>query len=156
MSHEVAPLSDAVFWDLIGLLDWDRTGDDDAVVEPVVAALTRASEAEIVGFEAAMAEKLFRLDRRDLAGAFGGGSLASDYFSPDAFLYARCVVVANGPELFEAVLAAPTRMPKDMEFEALLSIAARAWERKTGAPDKVFDVPFDYETGANEAAWAGA
>lgn len=36
------------FWELIHLLDWNKTGDDDAVVEPLVAALTAGQFAKFL------------------------------------------------------------------------------------------------------------
>ncbi len=60
-----------------------------------------------------------------------------EHFSVDSFLYTRCAVVANGPDLDDSVEADPTQMPKDCEFEAVLSVAPSAYERKTG-------MAFDY------------
>lgn len=36
-------LSEQDFWDLIALLDWPKEGNDEAVIEPVVAALSASS-----------------------------------------------------------------------------------------------------------------
>jgi hypothetical protein len=74
-----------------------------------------------------------------------------EYYSFDG-LYARCVVVANGRELYEAVLKEPREMPQDMEFEYLLSVAESAFERKT---DEEFNFTprVSYETGMNQAGW---
>ncbi|MEE1672476.1 hypothetical protein SNR37_001805 [Agarivorans aestuarii] len=33
-------MTEAVFWTLLSLLSWDKTGDDIAVIEPVVSALS--------------------------------------------------------------------------------------------------------------------
>jgi hypothetical protein len=62
-------------------------------------------------------------------------------------------VVANGHEFYESVLADPTKMPQEMEFEALLSLPGSAFERKTGQPyDHV--PPVSYESFQNAAGWA--
>ena len=76
----------------------------------------------------------------------------NDHFSVDWFLYARCVVVANGRTFFAQVLSHPEKFPKDMEFEALLAIAAQAYERETG---REFDhiASTSYETYSNRAGW---
>jgi hypothetical protein len=50
------------FWLLIALLDWDMSGDDEAVVEPAVAALSQRSIEDIEAFEGLLAEKLHALD----------------------------------------------------------------------------------------------
>jgi hypothetical protein len=57
-------------------------------------------------------------------------------------VYARCVVVANGSDFYEAVFGDLTKMPKDMEFESLLGLASSAYELKTGEQ-------FEYSTGCN-------
>ncbi len=143
------------FWELIGKLDWDETGLDDAVIEPVVEALSRKDVAEIYAFEEILAQKLHALDTRAHAREIGDEAYINDdeYFSEDGFLYSRCVIVANGEELFNHVLQNPAAFPKDMEFEAILGIAEAAYERKTG---ELWDyVPTtDYETYANETGWA--
>ena len=75
-----------------------------------------------------------------------------EHFSVDWFLYVRCVVVANGPAVFASVTSDPAEMPKDCEFEALLSVARMAYERKTaGEFDYVPQV--SYETFSNKAGW---
>ena len=40
-------MTEAEFWVLVGMLDWEKTGDDDAVVESVGAALARRSAQDI-------------------------------------------------------------------------------------------------------------
>lgn len=146
-------MTEAVFWSLISLLNWSQAGDDEAVVAPVVKELSEMEVSEIYSFEDILAAKLFALDTRAHAQEIGEAAYREgEYFSVDEFLYARCVVVANGREFYESVLATPDRFPKDMEFEALLGIAAAAFELKTqGEFDHVSDV--SYETFSNEAGW---
>src|SRR5262249_52997471 len=73
-------------------------------------------------------------------------------FSADGFLYSRCVVVANGKVVYQRILADPSQMPKDMEFEALLSMAWKAFEKKTGKEyDRLTRVSF--ETFSNKVGW---
>jgi hypothetical protein len=62
------------------------------------------------------------------------------------------VVVANGQDYYALVLVDPKQMPKDMEFEALLSVAREAYERKTGR-DWDYVSPVSYETFNNAAGW---
>jgi hypothetical protein len=74
--------------------------------------------------------------------------------SVDGFLYARCVVVANGSAFYEAVLRDPAKMPKDMEFEALVSVAAVAYARRTEREDDELDSgEVSFETFSNHAGW---
>ncbi|MCL2309572.1 MAG: DUF4240 domain-containing protein [Proteobacteria bacterium] len=146
-------MSEDVFWRLIALFNWKKTGDDDAVIEPAIKALAQMSEEGIQEFEDLLAEKLYALDTEAHAKEIGDNAfLPGKYFSPDWFLYVRCCVVANGREFYEKVLAQPAKMPKDMEFEAILYLASSAFERKTG---RGFDrsSPVSYETFSNAAGW---
>jgi hypothetical protein len=150
-------VDDTAFWGLIGRLDWSREGDDRRVVEPVVAALAALPGAGIAAFARILAERLHALDGR--AWARESGDLVwwgePDRLSVDAFLYARCCVVANGRAYYESVLADPERMPKDMEFEVLLSVAPAAFERRTGRPDdgELDTAGLSYETFSSLEGW---
>jgi hypothetical protein len=149
-------MDDATFWGLIELLDWSAEGDDDKVVEPLVKRLSNLPDREIAGFADQLARKLFALDGRAWA-RHSGGTIwwgDGDKLSADAFLYARLAVVANGQALYEEVLADPTRMPKDTEFEPLLYVASSAYERKTGLDDDgSLDSAVSFETFSNEDGW---
>lgn len=144
------------FWQIISLLAWDHTGDDNAVLAPAVAALAAYSEQGIFQFENILAEKLYRLDgvsyARNLA---PNDAFKSDeeFFSVDTFLYVRCCVVANGRSLYERVLRDPTRMPKDMDFEPLLYLAENAYKLKTGGKEFPHRTPVSYETFSNRDQW---
>ncbi|MBK6694307.1 MAG: DUF4240 domain-containing protein [Myxococcales bacterium] len=147
-------MSETVFWRIIKLFNWKKTGDDDAVLEPALVALAQMPVENIEKFEAILAEKLFALDTEAHARNTGEDAYVDDvpYFSVDTFLYARCVVVANGEEFFRKVLADPTAMPKDMEFESLLYLSGSAYARKTGSEFE-YHPPADYETFSNKAGW---
>lgn len=147
-------MDDRSFWQLTSRLDWNHTGDDALVIEPVVDALAEMDRSEIRAFQEILAKKLFALDGR--AWAREAGSMIwwgePDSLSQDSFLYARCVVVANGRAFYEAVLANPSKMPKNMEFESLIYIAPRAEERKQGATGGI-DTEVSFETFSNRAGW---
>ena len=147
-------MKEATFWLIISLLNWSAAGNDDAVIEPAVAKLSKMSEAQIISFSELLAEKLFALDTLRHAKEIGEDAYINDemYFSVDLFLYARCVVVANGKELYEQVLTNPQAFPKDLEFEALLYIASKAYERKTGKKLD-YQTKLSYETYANKDGW---
>ncbi len=145
-----------VLWRIISLFNWKKLGDDDAVIGPAVKALAQMSAKDIVRFEDILGEKLYALDTEAIAREIGEEAFQpGKYFSVDWFLYSRCVVVANGRDIFESIIAEPTQMPKDCEFEALLSVAREAYERKTGDE---FDhsSPFCYETYSNRSGWKDA
>lgn len=147
-------MSEDAFWRIIGLLNWKKLGDDDAVIRPAVIALSQMSVEDIQRFEDLMAEKLFALDTAAHAREIGAGAYEDErkHFSVDEFLYARCVVVANGRDAFATILADPKQMPKDCEFEVLLTVAAEAFAKKTG---EEFDYhsPISYETFSNRDGW---
>ncbi len=150
-------MTEANFWGLIAQLDWAHTGEDDAVLAPVIQSLSTGPVADIEAFETILAEKLFALDTERHARHIGEYAYTDpdEPFDVDWFLYARCCVVANGRKFYEAVLANPENMPKNIEFEALLRVARRAHELKTGA-EFDFVPPLSYETFSNKAGWAAA
>lgn len=147
-------MNDPEFWDLIGKLDWKQAGDDEAVCLPVVEALAAKPVSSIEAFEETLAQKLHALDTEAHAREIGDEAYTGlhDHFSVDWFLYVRCCVVANGKRTFETVLKNPKRMPKGMEFEALLQVAAEAYQAKTGE-DFAFIPSVSYETFSNKAGW---
>ena len=149
-------ISERESWGIIGMLDWEKENST-AILEPAVARLSQFSEAKIAAFEDWLSEKLYRLDGQKYAehtgsNAFKGNDQA---FSVDGFLYARCMATARGRETYEQILAEPEKMVKDETFEPLLSLASRAYKRKTGED---FDhLPaFIYETFANAEGWGGS
>lgn len=61
--------------------------------------------------------------------------------------------MANGQAAFNAILANPTLMPKELTFEPILTLAAKAFELKMDKPFNYFHTT-NYETYANEKGWA--
>ena len=149
-------MDENTFWKTISQFDWDKTGDDDVVLEPAVESLAAMEADDIHRFADIVAEKLHALDTREHCRACYAGELdpddGDDYISADDFLYSRCVVVANGREFFSDVIANPTKMPKNMEFEALLRLAQTAFERKTGESFEHV-TPVSYESFQNLEGW---
>lgn len=148
-----APLSEQYFWEIIAMLDWGQEGNDDSVVEPVIAHLSAGPVRHIFEFADLLSEKLYALDGQKYAENIGEDAWSPErYFSVDNFLYARCCAIANGKEMYEQVLRNPALMPKDCTFEALLYVPSAAYERKT-------DRPYDYapafpiETYSNKEGW---
>lgn len=150
-------MNEDTFWDIIARFDWEQTGDDDAVLEPAVRALASLEAEAILAFDDILSAKLHALDTREHARACYAGELdpddGDDYISADDFLYARCVVVANGRDVYASVLADPSQMPQEMEFESLLSLPSTAYERKTGN-DYEHVTPVSCESFQNLAGWA--
>lgn len=142
------------FWKVIAMLDWSHEDeDDDAVLAPAVAYLSNLEPAAIYLFQDMLAKKLYQLDKRVYAENTGEDAYHPGRpFSSDNFLYARACVVANGRDFYEKVLADPTQMPKDLTFEALLSLAGKAFRKKTGEEFDYFPTTM-YETFSNPEGW---
>jgi hypothetical protein len=149
-------MGEALFWDLVAMLDWTFEGDDEEVVEPLVQALTAMPMGEIADFQERLAQALHSLDGRAWARESGESVWwgEPDRLSEDGFLYARCAVVANGREFYEAVLQDPKQMPKEIEYESLLYVAPRAYGRQPGSEDD--ELPgtlVSFETFSNRDGW---
>lgn len=142
------------FWTHIEQIDRDalNDGDEDAAIAPLEGRLSKLSPAELEDFEDHLSQCLFAIDGRAYAKESGesGGS-------DDAFLYARCFVVAQGRQHYDAVLKDPSRMPKTLDgwCEALLYPHRRAWANTTGIDESEwsYDASVSYETGSNEQLW---
>ena len=147
-------MDENAFWELIEKISW-RAGDEEEAVEPVVEALAKLPVESIYRFEDIMAEKLHALDGEAFAREIGEYAYQGpdEHFSVDLFLYARCMAVAKGRAFYEGVLRDPSGMPKDEELEALLSIAAEAYELKTDGDEFTHDAATDYETYSNAKGW---
>ena len=147
-------LTEQRFWEIISLFDWSDVEDDDRVIEPAINTLVASPIHYIYLFADMLAEKLFSLDAKQYAENIGDDAYSSNkYFSVDNFLYARCCVIANGQEAYKTVLKNPTLMPKNLTFEALLSLASKAYFRKTGKQfDYVATTPI--ETYSNKMGWS--
>lgn len=144
-------LSDAQFWQIIDLLDWSKENCTE-ILAPAVAALSKMQVVCIYLFKDKLAEKLHALDTKAHAKTY----LEQDedgYFSADYFLYTRCAVVAEGKTYYEKTLKAPSKMPHDIDFEYLLSLANEAYTLKTGKEFN-YTPTLNYETHQNSKSWA--
>ncbi len=150
-------LTEDGFWDLIAMLDWSQAGKDDAVIEPVVAALANGPLRHVYDFKDILSQKLYLLDTEAHARNIGEESFhdgASD-FSQDGFLFARCCAVANGKTAYETAKKDPTQMPKDLQFAALLRIPNEAHRRMKGTALRYVSA-YSVETFSNRKGWENA
>ena len=141
------------FWKTMELCNWDKEGDDELVLMPVINFLASKEDADIFKFEDLMAELLFALDTKVLAKQCEN---VSGYFSDDEFLYSRCVALINGEDFYEKALLGKRKDIWDMEFESLLYVPMIAWACKHQKDEEEYPhtPPFDYETGSNKDAWS--
>jgi hypothetical protein len=155
--HPKRMMAESDFWAVIGLLDWSKTGNDEAVIAPAINALAKQSKPSIRGFSERLAYCLYCLDTSEHARNIGSESYVDDqtHFSEDWFLYVRCAALANGKDFYEKARTNPQSMPKDLEFEALLSVSSAAWEAKTG-DDFDYETGCSYESFSNLAGWSNS
>lgn len=132
-------------------LNWDKQGDDEAVLEPLIALLAEWGDDLIFAFEDRMAQILYSLDTRRIANNVYKG----EHFSADDFLYTRCVVLVNGKQYYNDIKRGVRRLGADLEFEAILYAPVCAWARcHLRAPEAYPHVPpVSYETMSNREAW---
>ena len=126
---EVPVLSKDLFWEIIDSFDWSQKTAH-AVLTKGVEKLANQETVFIYLFADALHEKLSQLNTKAHAVALSDGQKGK--FSADDFLYARCGVIAEGQDYFEKVMKAPSKMPSDIIFEALLSLPSAAYKLKTG------------------------
>ena len=140
------------FFDLCNdVCDWDKSGDDELVVKPLVEYLSKLPDEDIFAFEDIMAELLYELDTKQNYET----ALKYDTHNDDTFLYSRCIALVNGKNYFEKVKNGKIKDLWNMEFEALLNVARDAWEKKHGKSSSEFPhiSPVSYETGSNKEGW---
>lgn len=149
-SHGEGLFSEKQFWDLIEQFDWKQKERED-IVQPAINALSAMPISAIYLFEDFLSEKLFHLDTRQHAEAYLKQQ-DDDYFSVDDFLYVRCAVVAEGQAYYEEVEKNPSALDANIDFEHILSIAAKAYTIKTGREFE-YSPLYNYETRSNTDKW---
>lgn len=152
---EYKPMDEEVFWQIISSFNWKKTGDDDAVLRPALKKLVSMTVEDIKQFAEILASKLYELDGLVYASNIGPDSYKgeNEFFSTDYFLYVRCCVVANGKDFFNHVLANPTSMPKEIDFEALLYLADEAYNKKLKTEGEFIETKLSFETFSNTEKW---
>ena len=140
------------FFELImDVCDWEKSGDDDMVIAPLVNYLSSYSDEEIFAFDDIMAELLYDLDTKK---SFKRACKYYDH-SDDSFLYSRCAALVNGEECYKKVKAGKNNKIWTMEFEAILSVPMLSWSKKNNKDPE--DYPHltakSIETGSNADEW---
>ena len=140
------------FFELImDVCDWDKSGDDDAVIAPLINFLSGLSDDEIYSFDDIMADLLYELDTKK------NFKTACKYYdhSDDSFLYSRCCALINGEEYYEKVRAGKNKKIWTMEFEAILSVPMLSWGKKYNKSCEDYShLPAkSVETGSNSDGW---
>ncbi|MBB1157207.1 MULTISPECIES: DUF4240 domain-containing protein [Amycolatopsis] len=149
-------MNDHEFWALVSLVRRDPPATDQAAFAPLEAELGRRGEAEIKQFEDILAQRLYDLDRSELAAVPSAATGLP--LSSDSFLYYRGAVVLAGEQAYRSVLEDPEKFRSytgvgGPEAEFLLYVAQHAYESSTGKEWEHVS-PVDYETGSNPAGWS--
>lgn len=142
---------ESFFTCIMDICDWDKLGDDEQVLMPLINHLSLLPDEEIFDFEDIMSELLFELDTRK------NYKTARKFYShnDDTFLYSRCVALVNGEVYYEKVKAGKIKDLWKIEFESILYVAREAWAKKHGKNMQDFPhiSPKSYETGSNTEGW---
>lgn len=139
------------FSSLMTICDWDKSGNDDEVLKPLIEYLSELSDEEIFSFDDIMSELLYALDTRK------NFKTACKYYdhSDDTFLYSRCAALVNGADYYKKVQQGKIIKVWTMEFEAILSVPSSAWAKKHNSDIKNYPhlSAFCFETGSNADMW---
>ena len=149
---ESGKMYDQDFFRFTDMLDWDKQGNDEAVIEPLVSFLAKWGDNVIFAFHDKMAELLFSLDTYNIAKHLMENETC---FSPDYFLYARCVALVNGKPYYNAILKGRKKLAANMDFETILYVPQKAWERihNEDGDEYLHEAKLNYETYSNKAGW---
>tara|TARA_Y100000766_G_C18560120_1_gene437267 strand:+ start:22 stop:618 length:597 start_codon:yes stop_codon:yes gene_type:complete len=155
----IKKMDDNYFWELISLIDWNQQ-ENEKQLKPLIDALSKSPEKDILQFEDILANKLYSIDgvefAKNIDPQFSYGN-PSGYLSPDYFLYVRCCVIASGKSSYDNVIKNPKNMPKGLDYEPLLYVASEAFMKNTGKTiDEFYELSqttVSYETYSNEALW---
>ena len=134
-------LSETFFWQVVELSHENY--------EQAVELLAQKSLSVLFEFEEILAQKLYALDRQSFAQAIYGKRT----ISKDDFVYVRCFTVSQGQTYYEKVLNGEVPM-LNQTFEPLLSLAEKAYFRKTAAEFPALRTSVSYETGNNQTYWS--
>ena len=140
------------FWKTMELCDWEKEGNDDDVLKPVIEYLSKQDDDTIFNFDDLMSELLYYLDTKKLAKQC---EQVDSLMSDDTFLYSRCVALINGPSYYEKVKQGKEKSVWSMEFESLLYVPQKAWALKhQSSIDEYSHIsPLSFETGSNKEGW---
>lgn len=132
-------------------LNWEKKGDDLAVMEPLITLLATWGDDLIFAFHDTMAELLYSLDTRKIAQDVYKGK----NFSADEFLYVRCTALINSKRFYNDIVSGRKKLKHNLEFEAILRIPALAWAGFHGrSPDEYpYSTKYCYETMCNTDGW---
>jgi len=122
------------FWKLV---DAHRRASGACDLHGLEAALGAMSTKDILAFQHWLYERLNESYRGDL---WAAAYLVNGGCSDDGFDYFRAWLISRGQKVYDAALANPDSLIEEVgdgevELEEILTVASRAWKRKTGKDD---------------------
>lgn len=140
------------FWNTMELCDWNKEGDDNKVLKPVIKYLSKQDDSVIFEFDNLMTELLYHLDTEKFAEQC---RKVDPQMCDDTFLYSRCVALINGPDYYEKVKLGKEKSVWSMEFESLLYVPQKAWalKHRVSVDEYPHIAPLSFETGSNKDGW---
>lgn len=132
-------------------MNWDEEGDDELVLEPLVNFLARWGDDLIFAFDDRMAQLLYDIDTKAIATK----AYKNEDISSDMFLYNRCVALINSKSFYNQICNGKRKLDKDVEFESILYVPARAWANLHGCRTDEYNhtTPVSYESFSNKNGW---
>ncbi|MEI8407440.1 MULTISPECIES: DUF4240 domain-containing protein [unclassified Kribbella] len=137
------------FWGLIGANAVETAGEVSAALERVSGRLDGLESADLIQFVEQLQERLFWIDRRELAEIPVRLRGLEWPQTSDHFLYARCACILAGKSAYDLSSHSPTEfarfvVPSSLYAEGLLYLAPIAYHNKTGREmDPVRSFPID-------------
>lgn len=146
-----------ILWETIGLNPVRNAEDIRAAIEGLIVRLAKLSPDELREFQVELHQKLYDLDRRELAEIsvmLSNGSTLPH--TSDSFLHSRAACVVSGEPAYNRSMASIDGFVRFCEphagaAEELLYLAGNEYERQTG---QALEIPsLSCETGSNSDAW---
>lgn len=132
-------------------LDWEKKGNDFAVIEPLIALLAKWGDDLIFAFDDTMAELLYQLDTRKNAQDIYKDGI----FSGDEFLEIRCAALINSKRFYNDIINGRKKLKRDLVFPAILCVPHEAWARLHDKNPQEYPhiTKFCYESMSNSEGW---
>lgn len=126
-------MDEATFWNVIDTAVRDADGDMEQAEESLLRDLSSREPAAIEHFQQILQSKL---DDAYLWDLWGAAYIINGGCSDDSFEYFRCWLISRGRAVYEAAIANPDSsadLASPGEFESLLYVALRAYEKVAGS-----------------------
>lgn len=126
------------FWQLLEAAKDKAKGSQTLQEQTLIASLAQHSPEQIIEFECILRECLIEADHFNIMAA---QKILNGYVTDDSYLYFRCWLIGQGEKVFLEALRDADTLAKVAEepyseFEALLYVATKAYEKHTGKKEE--------------------